>query len=284
MPENQKIRPCLWFDGNAGEAAAFYVSLFPNSRIDRVSEFGGEKPVMVEFTLDGFRAAALNGGPRFKITPAISFFVMCETREEIDSLWARITASGSVMMPLGAYPWSERYGWGVDRFGMTWQLMLGPVEEVGQKIAPCLLFVGEVYGRGEEAVRFYTSLFPGSPVDGILRYGPNEEGREGTVKHAQFALAGGKFMVMDGPGEHAFGFSEGVSLIIDCEDQAEIDSYWSRLTANGGAESQCGWLEDPFGVSWQVVPRNIAELLGSLEAFQAMLGMKKLDIAALENA
>ncbi|MCG3192782.1 MAG: hypothetical protein DIJKHBIC_02029 [Thermoanaerobaculia bacterium] len=284
MPRSQKISPCLWFDGNAEEAASFYVSLFPGSAIVKRSAFGGDNPVTVAFELDGTSIVALNGGPQFKFTPAISLFVMCESRDEIDTLWARLTDGGSAMMPLDTYPWSERYGWAIDRFGMTWQLMLGPVADVGQKVAPCLLFVGGVFGRGEEALRLYTSLFPDSAIDGILHYGPNEDGREGTVKHAQFALAGCKFMVMDGPGEHAFTFNEAVSLIIHCHDQAEIDRFWSQLTANGGTESMCGWLKDPFGVSWQVVPEKISELLARPEAIQAMFGMKKLDIAALKNA
>lgn len=281
MENLQKITPCLWFDGMAEEAAEFYVSIFENSSICHVTKFGGEKAVTVAFSLGGYKVVGLNGGPQFKFTPAVSFFVMCETADEIDSLWAKITDGGGVMMPLDAYEWSERYGWGIDKFGLTWQLMLGPVSSVGQKVTPCFLFVNEQYGRGEEAIRLYTSLFPDSPIDGILHYGPNEPGREGTVKHAQFALAGGKFMVMDGPGEHAFGFNEAFSLIVNCADQAEIDRYWARLTENGGAESMCGWLKDPFGVSWQIVPANIGEMLDSPAAVQTMMGMKKIDIAAL---
>ena len=284
MSETKMITPCLWFDGNGEEAAAFYVSLFANSSIGTVARFDGVNAVTVEFTLDGSKFVALNGGPQYRFTPAISFFVICESVEEIDSLWAKITDGGGVMMPLDKYEWSDRYGWGSDRFGLGWQLMLGPVASAGQKIVPCLLFVGDQYGRGEEAINLYTSVFPDSPIDGILRYGANEPGREGTVKHAQFALRGGKFTIMDGPGEHAFGFSEALSFIVSCDDQAEIDHYWSSLTANGGAESMCGWLKDPFGVSWQIVPANIGELLSTPAAMQAMFGMRKIDIAGLTHA
>jgi predicted 3-demethylubiquinone-9 3-methyltransferase (glyoxalase superfamily) len=125
------------------------------------------------------------------------------------------------------------------------------------------------------------------PLDVEAEHGPNESGREGTVKHAQFALAGGKFMVMDGPGEHAFGFNEAVSLMISCETQDEIDYYWARLIENGGAESRCGWLKDPFGVSWQVVPAGLREIFSgpnAAAAMQALLGMRKLDIEGLKNA
>ena len=288
MSGAQKIIPCLWFDGNAEDAAAFYTSLFEGSAISHVMRVGdAPAAVTVEFDLAGYRLVGLNGGPQFTFTPAISLFVVCETVEEIDRLWGAITDGGRVMMPLDRYEWSERYGWGADRFGLTWQLMLGPVSSVGQKIAPCLLFVGGVYGRAEDALRLYTSIFPESPVDGILRYGPGEAGKEGTVKHAQFALSGGKFMVMDGPGEHAFGFNEAVSFSIACETQAEIDRYWSGLTAAGGAESLCGWLTDPFGVSWQVVPADLREVLSGphgAAAGKALMGMRKLDADALRAA
>jgi len=164
-----------------------------------------------------------------------------------------------------------------------------------QKIVPCLWFDGNAEDAAAfyvslfegSAITLYTSIFPDSPVDGILRYGPGEPGKEGTVKHAQFALSGGKFMVMDGPGEHAFGFNEAVSFMITCETQAEIDQYWARLTAGGGAESMCGWLKDPFGVSWQVVPAAWREILSGpngAAAGRALLGMRKLDIDALRAA
>lgn len=285
MPDAPTIVPCLWFDGQAEAAAEFYVSLFDRSTIIRRNSFGGMSGVVtVEFQLAGCPMVGLNGGPQFRFTPAISLFVMCETVEELDRLWAALTDGGSAMMPVDRYPWSERYGWGVDRFGVTWQLMLGPVADVGQMVTPCLLFVGDVFGRAAEAITLYTSIFSGSAVDGIQRYGPNQPGREGTVMHAQFALSGAKFMVMDGPGEHAFGFNEAVSFMVACDTQADIDRYWSRLTVGGGAESMCGWLKDPFGVSWQIVPAWLGEILGGpngAAAVRAMLGMRKLDIDAL---
>jgi predicted 3-demethylubiquinone-9 3-methyltransferase (glyoxalase superfamily) len=282
MQKDQKIVPCLWYDGDGEEAAEFYVSVFGGGVVS-VNRLGGEKPVTVEFEIVGLRVVALNGGPQYRFTPALSLFVTCETRGELEEAWGKISDGGNVMMPLDEYEWGV-YGWTADRFGMTWQLMLGPVEQVGQRIVPCFLFVGEQFGRGEEAIGLWTSLFPDSPVDGILRYGPGEPGREGTVKHAQFALAGGKFMVMDGPGEHAFGFSEAVSLMVACADQKEIDHFWDALTSEGGSASMCGWLKDRFGVSWQIIPENIGELLARPEALQAMFGMTKIEIGKLTGA
>ena len=296
----QKIIPNLWLDGRAEEAATFYTSLFDGSRITNVmrfhevgSEIHGQAPgsvSTVDFEIAGFRMVALNGGPLFTITPAVSLFVTCERRDEIDELWQRLAENGTVMMPLDAYDWSDRYGWLQDRFGMTWQLSLGNIDDVGQKIAPSFLFVGDQFGRAEEAVELYTSVFPGSEVVGVLRYGAGEPGREGTVKHAQFSLAGDVFMAMDGPGEHAFGFSPGVSLIVRCRSQQEIDHFWEKLSEGGDPQAQqCGWLADRFGVSWQIVPERLYEMLQDPDAERvgrvtaSFLGMKKMDIAELER-
>jgi predicted 3-demethylubiquinone-9 3-methyltransferase (glyoxalase superfamily) len=297
----QKIIPNLWFDDRAEEAATFYTSLFDHSRITTITRFHeageevhgqpGGSVATVEFEIAGYRVVALNGGPHFSFTPAISFFVVCESRGEIDELWRRLSEGGEVMMPLEAYDWSERYGWVQDRYGLTWQLSLGELGQVGQKITPSLLFVGDQFGRAEEALELYTSVFADSEVAGILRYQAGEAGREGTVKHAQFTLGGEVFMVMDGPGEHPFTFNEAVSLIVPCASQVEIDDYWEKLSAGGdpGAQ-QCGWLKDRFGVSWQVVPARLYEMLQDPDpervgrVTQAFLRMKKLDLAELERA
>lgn len=296
---SQKIIPHLWFDDRAEEAANFYTSLFNNSKVGTITRYTKEgfeihgqpegKVMTVEFDLAGYKFIGLNGGPHFKFTPAISFFVTCESEKETDNLWRDLSAGGAALMPLDKYPWSEKYGWVQDRYGLTWQISLGIIEEVGQKIAPSLLFVNELLGRGEEAIRFYTSVFEDSVIDGILKYGPGEEGPEGTVKHAQFSLLGCKFMVMDGPGKHGFSFNEAVSLLIDCDSQKEIDYFWEKLTV-GGEEGPCGWLKDRFGVSWQVHPSVLSEMIKDPDTkkvervTKAFLGMKKFDIDELEKA
>jgi predicted 3-demethylubiquinone-9 3-methyltransferase (glyoxalase superfamily) len=301
MTMKQKIIPNLWFDDRAEEAATFYTSLFGRSGITTITRFheAGEEvhgqPAgsvsTVEFELAGYGMVALNGGPHFSFTPAISFFVVCESRGEIDELWRRLSDGGEVMMPLDAYDWSERYGWVQDRYGLTWQLSLGGLSDVGQKITPSLLFVGDRFGRAEEAIELYTSVFADSEVAGILRYQAGEMGREGTVKHAQFTLDGEVFMVMDGPGEHPFSFNEAVSFIVPCATQEEIDHYWEKLSEGGDPSAQqCGWLKDRFGVSWQVVPLRLYAMLQDSDAervgrvTRAFLRMKKLDLAALERA
>ena len=297
----QTIVPHLWFDDRAEEAAAFYVSLFDGSRIDhtsRYTETGFEvhgRPagsvMNVDFALAGYRMLALNGGPAFRATPAISFFVTCEHEEELDALWRALAEGGSTLMERKRYDWSDEYGWVQDRFGVTWQLSLGRLEDVGQKIAPCLTYVSEE-GRAEQAVRRYVSLFDDSRVHGILHYGPGEAQPEGTVQHAQFELAGDTFMAMDSSPEYAdFSFNEAISLLVVCDSQEEIDRYWDGLTSGGDPTAQqCGWLRDRFGVAWQVWPSELGRMLSDDDpakverATEAFLRMKKFDLDALRAA
>jgi predicted 3-demethylubiquinone-9 3-methyltransferase (glyoxalase superfamily) len=298
--EFQKITPCLWFDHEAEGAARFYAGLFGNSKIGAMARYGNEfqeitgKPpgsvMTVEFDLAGFRFIALNGGPQFRFTPAISFFVICESESEVDELWKEMTTGGVVLMELDTYDWSDKYGWVQDRFGLSWQLSLGRISDVGQPITPSLLFADDQSGRAEEAVHFYTSVFPNSNIDGFLYYSAGEGQPEGTVKHSQFGLNREKFMAMDGGTGHGFGFNEAISFQIACETQTEIDYYWSKLTAEGGRESQCGWLADRFGVSWQVVPVVLAKMLNTGDSAsakrvtRAFMQMTKFNVAALERA
>ncbi len=154
-----------------------------------------------------------------------------------------------------------------------------------QSIIPMLWFNGDA----EAAADFYTTVFKDSSKGHVSRYGKGMPMPEGTALVASVTLNGQAFTLLNG-GPH-FKFTEAVSFVINCEDQAEVDYYWNALTADGGQESQCGWLKDKFGVSWQVIPSvimsrlmNGADAAKSANAMQAMMGMKKLDIAALEKA
>ncbi len=278
----KKITPCLWFDNQANEAATLYCSVFANAKI------AAQSPFVVEINVSGQNIILLNGGPKYKPNASISFYYICETAEELDRAWNAFSKDGNVLMPLDKYPWGERYGWINDKFGISWQLALGKIEDVGQKITPCMLFTGKQYGRAEEAINFYSSVFKDTTVDGILRYGPNEKpDQEGKVKHAQMALTGNKLMLMESAAAHNFAFTEGVSLTIHCETQEEIDFYWERLTENG-AESMCGWLKDKFGVSWQIVPIILSKIMSDPakagKAAQAFMAMRKLNIEQIVQA
>lgn len=297
----QRIVPHLWFDERAEEAAGFYASLFEDSGLGPVTRYGGEgqevhgRPegsvMSVEFEIAGHRFIALNGGPQFSFTPAISFFVTCETEAEIDTLWEELSEGGAALMPLDAYGWSDMYGWVRDRYGLTWQLSLGDPDDVGQKVVPSLMYVGDQAGRAEEAVDYYTSVFDDSDVTRLLRYGAGEEQTEGTVKHARFSLAGQQFMAADSSLDHDFTFNEAVSLLVACRTQEEVDRYWEDLGRDGDPEArQCGWLEDRFGVSWQVCPTVLHEMLRDPDpekvgrVTKAFLPMEKLVVRELEAA
>jgi predicted 3-demethylubiquinone-9 3-methyltransferase (glyoxalase superfamily) len=274
---NNHIHPCLWFNDNAKEAAQFYCSLLPHSKITV------DTPMVVNFELLGQKMMGLNGGPRFIINPSISFFIYCKTEDETNQLYHKFAQDGKALMPLGKYDWSECYGWIQDRFGVSWQVMLG----AEQSLLPSMLFTSAQLGKAEEAITFYTSLFDHSSVDAMAKY-PAGSPYEGKLMYSESRLNGKRLIAMDGPGGHTYSFNEAVSFVIDCNTQEEIDFYWNHLTANGGEESMCGWLKDKFGVSWQVVPTVLGKLMSDPEKSQrvmnALLKMKKLDIAALQSA
>lgn len=295
----QKITLNLWFDTQAEEAANFYVSIFKNGKVGSISRYDKEaadvsgqpegSAMTVPFELEGRHFLALNGGPQFTFTPAVSFFFYGDTEEEVDELFTRLSDGGAILMPLQAYPFSDKYGWVQDKYGLSWQLYLGAPR--GWKIAPSLMFVGGQCGQAEEAMQLYTSLFEEARIEGITRYGQDEAPEiEGTVKHASFWLNGQEFMAMDSNGDHDFTFNEAISFIVDCQDQAEVDYFWEGFTAEGGEESMCGWLKDKYGVSWQIVPAALTEMLQDEDTekagrvMKAMLQMQKIEIAQLEQA
>lgn len=275
------IYPCLWFDNNAKAAAEYYCSLFEHSQIIN------ENPMVVRFEVEGKLVMGLNGGPMFKINPSISLFVTCETEEEIETIWNKLIEGGMIMMGLDQYPWSPKYGFVADKFGVCWQLMLGELPSNGQKIMPCMLFVGEQYGKAQEAIKQYTSIFPNSKIQDLNIEESQDLQQAGSLKFGSFTIDNQLFAAMDGLGDHQFQFNEGVSFVVECDTQDEIDTYWTKLT-EGGSESQCGWLKDKFGVSWQIVPSILSELMSDPEraprVVQAFMKMKKMDIETLLNA
>jgi predicted 3-demethylubiquinone-9 3-methyltransferase (glyoxalase superfamily) len=224
----------------------------------------------------------------FVLNPSISFFVFVDTLAEAERLFAALAEGGTALMPLGEYPWSPRYGWVQDRFGVSWQVIAGHGAAGGAVVVPCLMFSGAVSGRAEEAMRFYAAALPGGAVDSVARFQPGE-GPEGRVKHGRFRIAGQEMIALDSHLADGIAFSEALSLQVMCRDQDEVDRCWAAL-ADGGREGPCGWLTDRFGVSWQVVPEEIVAWMASPDvaardrAFASMLQMGKLDIARLSAA
>jgi len=296
----QKIIPHLWFDKEAKEAAKFYTSVFNDSKITNIISLhdtpSGDCDV-VSFKLCGQPFMAISAGPLFKFNPSVSFIVNFDpsrkkdARENIDVAWEKLLAGGTVLMPIQEYPFSKRYGWIQDKYGLSWQLILtGPEGEERPEIAPSLLFVGDVYGKVEEAINFYLSVFKDSKMGTIVRYGAGQEpDKEGAIMFADFKLLDLWFAAMESAHDHKFAFNEAVSFIVNCEDQKEIDYYRENLSAVSESE-QCGWLKDKFGISWQIVPAVMDEMMqrGSPEQIarvtQAFLKMKKFDIEELQRA
>lgn len=295
----QKITPFLWFDKQTEEAVNFYTSIFKNSQVLSIKRYpdgplegpmaGMEGKVLTEvFELEGQKFMALDGGPVFQFNPTVSFTVSCATAEEVDQLFNKLAEGGSVLMPLQQYPFSERYGWLNDKYGMSWQINLGDSK---QKITPSFMFVGEQFGKAEEAVSFYTSIFKNSSIGLIARYEAGEGDVEGKVKFASFQLESQQFFAMESSLSHQFKANGAISQYVECETQEEVDYYWNNLTEGGDpAAQQCGWLQDKYGFSWQIIPTALPRLLNDPDkakagrAMKAMLQMKKIVISDLEAA
>jgi predicted 3-demethylubiquinone-9 3-methyltransferase (glyoxalase superfamily) len=292
----QKIIPHLWFNKEAKEAAEFYASVFPEGKVTSVTTIrdtpSGDCDI-VTFELSGYKFMGISAGPHFKLNPSISFMLNfdpskdAEAETRLNELWEKLSEGGKELMSLQEYPFSKRYGWIQDKYGVTWQLILtNPEGEERPFIIPSLMFTKDKAGRAEEAIDFYVSVFKDAKKGMIAHY-PAGSDEKGTLMFGDFMLEGQWFAAMDSAGPHDFTFSEAISLLISCETQEEIDHYWEKLSAVPESE-QCGWLKDKFGVSWQDNYAGMGELMSSDETrdrvTQAFLKMKKFDVAALEAA
>jgi predicted 3-demethylubiquinone-9 3-methyltransferase (glyoxalase superfamily) len=289
----QKIVPHLWYDKEAKEAALFYISLFDQSKLINVNIIENTpsgNAETVNFELAGQQFAAISAGPFFRFNPSISLMIACYSVEEVNTKWKALSEGGTELMPLGEYPFSKWYGWVRDRYGLSWQLMLTGNGQAVQKITPNLLFSNESCGKAEEALRYYTEVFENSEIGNISRYMEGEaESPKAKINYAAFKLAGIAFSAMDNGFDVNYSFNEAFSLIINCKDQPEIDYFWDKLSAVPEAE-QCGWIKDKFGVSWQIVPAIMNEMMKSGDrekrrrVAEAFLKMKKFDLEALQKA
>lgn len=295
----QKITPSLWFEGNADEAIQFYADAFggevlsvdhyPTSAEEGLADFQLElagKMLSAVFRLGDLKFMAINAGPEFKPTPAMSFMVNFDpsrdeqAREHLDTLWEKLIDGGTALMPLDTYEFSQHYGWVQDKYGFSWQLILtDPDGEPRPFIIPSLMFGAAVQNKASEAVDFYTSVFANSEKGMQYSYGqPTGPATAESLMFSDFTLAGQWFTANDSGAEQDFTFNEAVSLEVSCKDQAEIDELWSKLSAVPDAE-QCGWCKDKYGVSWQIVPENMSELMKKPGAYKTMMNQHKIVIA-----
>ena len=291
----QRIVPNLWFDHTAAEAADFYTSVFPDGRLietvrypteglpDFQQEFAGDV-LTVEFELGGYRFIGINADATFRPNPSVSFFVNFDpsvdpdARQHLDELWAALSDGGKALMELQEYPFSPHYGWIEDRYGVSWQLMLtDPSGEPRPFIIPSIMFGHTAQGRAQEAMDFYASVF-GGRLGTVAPYPAEAGSMAGQVMFGEFQALDQWFATMDAAGQD-FTFTCGVSLMVYCHGQEELDRYWAELSAVGEAE-QCGWCADQFGLSWQLVPDNLDELMGKPGAFEKLMQMGKIEIDA----
>ena len=293
----KNIQSFVWLKDQAEDAAKLYTSAFRNAKI--ISTMPGNtglpgvpgagKPMGVTVEVAGHQLVLFNGGPAFHPTAAISYSVYPQSESEIDSIWKKLSDGGSIRMELQKYPFSEKYGWVEDRFGVNWQLSLS---NETRPTAPSFMFCGAQQGNAEKAINFWTEQFPNSKVNFAAKYEKGHE-FEGQIMFSNFTLNGQSFNAMDAGRKMDIPFSQGISIFVNCETQAEIDGFWNNLS-QGGRTDQCGWLADQFGVWWQIVPTALGRLLASSEydkdrkkagrAMQAMMKMTKFDIAELERA
>ncbi len=289
----QKITPFLWFDHSAEEAMHFYTGIFKDSSIDHTEYYPDEsldehfkgmsgKLITGVFTLMGRQFMCLDGGPIFTPNPSVSFFCTFVDDDDLQTAWDKLSDGGKALMELSEYPWAKKYGWVQDKYGFSWQMSLAD-ELQGQPIVPMLTFTQDKAGRAKEAMEYYASVFKDSGIDFVAEYQDGEQDTPGFVKYAAFHLGGDQFGAMDSSGPHEFVFNEAISLLVECQDQAEIDNLWDKLSTVPQSE-QCGWCKDQFGVSWQIVPKNMKDLIQSPGAIQTMMQMKKIDIATLQAA
>ncbi|MDW7659900.1 MAG: VOC family protein [Bacillota bacterium] len=289
----RKIMTCLWFDQEAGKASEFYLNVFENSKLLSKSLMTGTPSGDVEsltLAIEDINLMMISAGPYFKINPSISFMISCADQDEARKYWDAFIEGGQALMPLDQYDFSELYGWVEDQFGVSWQIMVVGNEPIKTKIRPALMFVEDNCGHAEEAIDYYVDIFGKSERKSVSRYGegfpPN---KPDMINFAEFVLEGQSFSIMDSAYDHGFTFSEGVSLLINCDTQEEIDYYWDKLSAVPEAE-QCGWIKDKYGVSWQISPTVLNDMMDDKDpeaiarVTKAFLEMKKLDIAEIEKA
>ncbi|RZK80855.1 MAG: VOC family protein, partial [Pedobacter sp.] len=243
--------------------------------------------MVTTFDLDGQLFMALNGGPHFTPNPSISFYVVFSDQDELTRIWDVLIDGGKTLIKLDKYDWSEQYGWLQDRYNINWQFTLGDSAEVGQTVVPMMMFCGNSQNKAKPAMDFYTHLFPNSETVSEARYAHGQAQVDATIVHARMRLNGNLIMAMDSGVKQPFNFNEGVSFVIDCDTQDEIDYYWNKFTEKG-EESMCGWCKDQFGVSWQIVPRILGALMTDPDkaprVAKELFKMKKLDIDKLKSA
>lgn len=303
------IVPNIWHDRTAAEAAAFYTGAFRQARETTRSHYPAEglpdfqkafagEVVGIDLEIHGRPLALINADDIFRPNPSAAFMlhfsphIADDPRAYLDEVHDRLSVGATTLMPLDEYPFSPRYAWIEDRYGVSWQLFLSEPDVPARPfLVPALMFCGPAQNRAAEAVATYTSLFLGSEVGTVATY-PEQTGpaTAGSYMYSDFRLGPGSddprtdewLTAMDSGVEQPFTFTEGFSLMVKADGQEDLDRLWAVLSTDPSAE-QCGWCRDEFGMSWQVVPRDLEDLMARPGAYARLMEMKKIDIAALRG-
>lgn len=288
-----QIIPHLWFEKDAKEAVSFYVDLFVDSKINEIRPYKNpliEETEIIHFELIGQKFEAINAGPDYKFNPSTSLMVECDTIERVDKIWKALSQDAEILLPLKEYPYNEYYGWLVDRFGLSWQIMMRHNTKLKQRIIPCLLFSKNDVGNAYDAMMHYASIFKNAEILTIQEY---ESERSlptlGKISHALFHLNEYVFVTMDNNTEDDYQLNSALSFIIYCDSQKEIDYYWRKLSENKRNNS-IGWLQDQYGVTWRILPKKLKQMMieGTVEqqdrVIESLRKMKKVNIKEIEKA
>jgi len=281
---DQFVTPAIRCNGDADEAARFYADVFrEDSVVEQVPGYAAT------VSIHGFRLSLMSGDDQDTPNPSIScilnfdpllFGGEAQARAYLDDLYEQLS-TGGVLMELGEYPFSPRYAWVRDRFGMTWQLMLtDPAGEPRPFILPSFMFGGTNHANAEEATEAWINLFDDAHRGALYRYEEGGPMEAGTVMFTDFTLRGIWMTARDSGASQDLTFTPGVSMIVSCRDQEEIDRYWAGLSAVPEAE-HCGWGGGRRGGRPQVLPHNIAELMADAATREKLLHMGKINLADL---
>lgn len=289
----KKISTHIWLDkGQEREAAKFYNSIFKSEVFSKenLEDTPSGDVGMIMMRIEDHNFMLLGAGKEFKPNPSISFMVSCSSEQEVEEYWKKLIEGGKVMMDLDKYPFATKYGWVEDKFGVSWQLSFTEGRTAEQKITPSFMYTHANAGKAHEAMEFYTSVFPESGIDFTNKYGEGAEpNKPDYLNFATFHILGQTFNAMDSANDHEFDFTEGISIVVTCKDQAELDNYWEKLSAVPESE-QCGWCKDKYGVSWQIIPEALGTYLSTGDdaakkrVTEAFLKMKKFNIEELKKA
>lgn len=283
----------LWFDTEAKEAVDFYLSLFEDSEIIFEQIYRGTPNgdvLSIDFRLENQAFSAFNGGPGYPLNTSTIVMVAKETAPEVEKLYNQLLDGGNVLIPLDSYPFSDKFGSVQDKYGLSWQIMLDKEKAKLHKIRLNLMFAGDQLGKAEDALRFYQNVFEESEIGVVSNYKDGEAtNNQAKINYSELNLNLQQIILMDHGMDGKETFTQAFSFILYCSTQAEIDYYWEKLSYFRDEEA-CGWVKDPYGLYWQIIPLQLVKIMSSgtkeeqYRVTQAMLPMKKLDIGKLENA